>query len=210
MTNYNMNSAQKRRIKEKMKGKPCGICGKPINGLLTIDHIIPKAKGGTNAQSNLQPAHFKCNQHKSNGLAMVYRIFVYGTLRKGCIRNNALKEAKYLGETTVNGLKLFWYRYPVIRQTFDFKDVVRGDLYEINERTKTLLDGIENPAGYSMELVDEQRGIYCYVQKLDWQDNAYPMPLNDAGEQEYNAHAERNIYEILGLKDVKQGQENRA
>lgn len=43
----------------------CWICGKP--GADSVDHVIPLNKGGTNAISNLKPAHlFPCNRAKSD------------------------------------------------------------------------------------------------------------------------------------------------
>ena len=43
----------------------CHICGRP--GADSVDHIIPLAKGGTNAMGNLKPAHlFPCNRSKSD------------------------------------------------------------------------------------------------------------------------------------------------
>lgn len=33
----------------------------------TIDHIIPKSLGGTNAFTNLRAAHRKCNAERGNG-----------------------------------------------------------------------------------------------------------------------------------------------
>ena len=61
------------RAKTKMKlqlvwdrGKRCAICGRKIKDLddLTIDHIIPLAKGGKNTIENYQLAHKKCNELK--------------------------------------------------------------------------------------------------------------------------------------------------
>ena len=50
----------------------CSICGLPINlskyypdpWSLTIDHIVPIEKGGRTEDTNLQPAHMKCNRRK--------------------------------------------------------------------------------------------------------------------------------------------------
>lgn len=56
----------------KRDGWRCGICGKPINPALkyphlkslSLDHIIPLARGGTHEPSNIQAAHFICNSIK--------------------------------------------------------------------------------------------------------------------------------------------------
>jgi 5-methylcytosine-specific restriction protein A len=43
----------------------CWICGLP--GADSVDHVIPIARGGTNDESNLKPAHmFPCNRSKSD------------------------------------------------------------------------------------------------------------------------------------------------
>lgn len=42
----------------------CWWCGKPIEGEYHIDHIIPLARGGSNAPENICLAHPKCNQSK--------------------------------------------------------------------------------------------------------------------------------------------------
>jgi 5-methylcytosine-specific restriction endonuclease McrA len=55
-------------------GENCHICQKPIDlelprtnryGL-TVDHVIPVSKGGTDDLSNLRPAHWICNIIKSD------------------------------------------------------------------------------------------------------------------------------------------------
>lgn len=56
----------------KEHGWVCGICGEQISRelkypdpmSLSIDHIMPLAKGGTHAMENLQPAHLICNSLK--------------------------------------------------------------------------------------------------------------------------------------------------
>lgn len=51
-------------IYNRSKGR-CGICGKFVPyDVYTIDHIVPLAKGGTNAMDNLQCAHSWCNYVK--------------------------------------------------------------------------------------------------------------------------------------------------
>lgn len=40
----------------------CHICGLP--GADTADHLVPRAKGGTNHPSNLAAAHRACNSRK--------------------------------------------------------------------------------------------------------------------------------------------------
>lgn len=48
------------------KGK-CAICGKPLSyDAMTLDHIVPLAKGGRDRVSNLQCTHLCCNQMKGN------------------------------------------------------------------------------------------------------------------------------------------------
>lgn len=49
----------------------CGICGQPLGDKsdAVIDHIVPRALGGTHDESNLQAAHRSCNGRKSATLA---------------------------------------------------------------------------------------------------------------------------------------------
>lgn len=55
-------------------GDACHICKEPIDMNLprtnrmglTIDHVIALSKGGTDTMDNLRPAHWICNNRKSN------------------------------------------------------------------------------------------------------------------------------------------------
>lgn len=60
------SQTQRMAVYNNSKGR-CGICGKfiPYNSF-TIDHIIPLAKGGTNAMDNLQVACGVCNLIKQD------------------------------------------------------------------------------------------------------------------------------------------------
>jgi len=57
-------------------GETCHICTKPIDIALkrthryglTVDHLVPLSRGGTDDMSNLRPAHWICNVHKSDKL----------------------------------------------------------------------------------------------------------------------------------------------
>ena len=61
------------RLLERYDGR-CGPCGHPIDLslpwqhplALTIDHIWPISAGGSDDQSNLWPAHRRCNEEKSD------------------------------------------------------------------------------------------------------------------------------------------------
>ena len=51
----------------KRDNKICQYCGKTDTNM-TIDHVIPKVKGGTDTWENLVVACFKCNSKKGNKL----------------------------------------------------------------------------------------------------------------------------------------------
>ena len=48
-------------------GDTCHLCGgQIIDGEWSIDHVIPRSKGGTHDLWNLRPAHKRCNFSKGN------------------------------------------------------------------------------------------------------------------------------------------------
>jgi 5-methylcytosine-specific restriction endonuclease McrA len=59
---------QQRNARILAASNTCHICGQP--GADAIDHVIPLARGGTEAASNLKPAHHDvppfCNRIKSD------------------------------------------------------------------------------------------------------------------------------------------------
>lgn len=46
----------------------CFLCGKKIIHVsdLTVDHILPKSKGGSSTSDNFAPAHERCNRQKGS------------------------------------------------------------------------------------------------------------------------------------------------
>lgn len=61
-----MNKAQE-RIEQRLRiynrdGGICGLCGKSVTfQAMHLDHIVPRAGGGGDEETNLQPSHSTCN-----------------------------------------------------------------------------------------------------------------------------------------------------
>lgn len=47
-------------------GEDCWLCGLILDGDITLDHVTPKAKGGSNRLTNLRLAHDWCNQRRAD------------------------------------------------------------------------------------------------------------------------------------------------
>ena len=71
----NGNARRKVRAWLKAQGRPCALCGRPIDyGLpaghplsFEVDEIVPVSRGGSPIDpANVQPAHRICNQRKGN------------------------------------------------------------------------------------------------------------------------------------------------
>ncbi len=59
-------------------GCVCGVCGKAILSIkhVTLDHIVPRSKGGSDEIVNLQLAHHECNQDKRDMMPEDYDLWV--------------------------------------------------------------------------------------------------------------------------------------
>jgi 5-methylcytosine-specific restriction endonuclease McrA len=60
-----IGSAKRQRIYER-DGNRCVRCGLGLLELLTLDHIVPQSRGGTNAEDNLQTMCRSCNGRKGH------------------------------------------------------------------------------------------------------------------------------------------------
>jgi hypothetical protein len=47
--------------KKRIYGPDCFYCGRDLGGDVTLEHLVPKARGGQNHAANLRLAHAKCN-----------------------------------------------------------------------------------------------------------------------------------------------------
>lgn len=71
---YNKYKLSARELAQR-DGTDCGLCGNPVdmglsrkvsNMCPSVDHIIPRSRGGSHDPANLQLAHLHCNQVKSD------------------------------------------------------------------------------------------------------------------------------------------------
>ena len=64
----------RRSLMQKTMGR-CYYCEKKIEGrMMTIDHFVPKSKGGTDDISNLVPSCKECNEEKDDMDGYIYKM----------------------------------------------------------------------------------------------------------------------------------------
>lgn len=64
-----LNSREARKVRElkaELQGWRCYYCGCDICGRATLDHLIPKSRGGKIRDDNFVAACWPCNQSKGN------------------------------------------------------------------------------------------------------------------------------------------------
>lgn len=74
MSGWGGRRAQQIRTRMMRQSDVCWICGDRIDvtlhyldpGAFSVDHVTPRARGGTDDPSNLRPAHRRCNRAKSD------------------------------------------------------------------------------------------------------------------------------------------------
>lgn len=70
---------QKRLLLFRQQKGVCAICGEPMGfqqrhgeNAATLDHIVPKSKGGGNALINLRAAHKRCNARRAASMDDIF------------------------------------------------------------------------------------------------------------------------------------------
>ena len=122
---------------------------------------------------------------------MSTRLFVYGTLKRGCSRAGCLQGQTFLGNAeTVPGYRLYDNgSYPAMTLS-DCSSVVTGELWEVDAGCLAELDQIEGvPTLYQRTIVKlsthagESVQTYLYCQSLDgWRDIGSRWPAESSGE----------------------------
>jgi hypothetical protein len=75
-------------------GGRCWYCGRlPEPGDLTVDHALPKSRGGKNKDENLVPACDRCNNAKGSRTVSGFRKFC-----KVTVIRRAIEEGLYAGD----------------------------------------------------------------------------------------------------------------
>ena len=99
MGTKNIGSEQRRQSKEALvqnqDGK-CAICHKSFDEKRkpTLDHIIPRSKGGPNARYNLQATCFACNRKKGAKVTKNAKELVTERLEKWC-KGNKISDKEF-------------------------------------------------------------------------------------------------------------------
>lgn len=111
----------------------------------------------------------------------MYKVAVYGTLRKGQIRHNVLENSKFLEKRVIRGLKMYSLEaFPTVVETSSGFDSIVTELYEVDNSTLSILDRIE---GYSpnqdnnLYIREQWNDVNIYVMKKDSRFLKGAMPI---------------------------------
>ena len=87
---------------------------------------------------------------------MTYKVFVYGTLKRGFGNNVLLKNSKFIGEAeTVNRMTMLSLGgFPMVVGTYG-TSTIKGEVYEVDDDTLRNLDSLEgNPNFYMRKTIN--------------------------------------------------------
>jgi gamma-glutamylcyclotransferase (GGCT)/AIG2-like uncharacterized protein YtfP len=92
-----------------------------------------------------------------HGAAGTFRLFVYGTLKRGGVRNVVLSHQRYLGEARTTPRYALYHlgEYPGLAACAEDGLAVQGELYEVECVLLDRLDAVEGaPALFQLEPVE--------------------------------------------------------
>lgn len=73
MSNHGINPKRRREFVALIRqrdGDCCVHCGGALGEDATLEHVVPRSRGGENTLSNLALAHGKCNEQSARGGGM--------------------------------------------------------------------------------------------------------------------------------------------
>lgn len=114
------------------------------------------------------------------------KIFCYGTLKKGGILHKHMDGAKFIRKKKLEGYVLYLApdeTYPLLYHTGKKQDVVIGELWKIDKKTKRKLDKHEE--GYILKKLLKSP-IMTYYPNFDIKHECRMIPRNKRGKFEFN------------------------
>lgn len=100
---------------------------------------------------------------------MMFKIAVYGSLKKGKYNHVMIKDSQFIGDDKIKGYMTLVYSYPQLLLTED-GDEHDIEVYLVDEPTYIRLHGMEIGAGYVEKRVDTKHGsciMWVYEFKED-------------------------------------------
>ncbi len=114
------------------------------------------------------------------------KIFAYGTLKKKGILHKHMEGATFIRKRKIHGYELYLApdeTYPLLYFTGNKKDVVVGELWQIDKRIKRKLDKHEE--GYVLKKLLKSP-IMTYYPNFDIKHLCKKIPKNKHGKYEFN------------------------
>ena len=141
------------------------------------------------------------------------KVFVYGTLKRGGVLHNSLKDCKYLGVDKIENFTMFelgWY--PAVVPTLDSRESIYGEVYEIDDKILSELDAIEGKGTlYDRVKINTRFGVammYVYAKKNEIRTFNFPkvpygfFKVSDkkweilVGDDRYNGDASKVVFDM--------------
>lgn len=133
-------------------GGRCAWCSTPLTrAALTIDHVIPRAEGGTNHPSNLVPACDECNRERGGGeVNFADHLETRGQRLDRAWRRVRRQLARLIDREAGRRLAARWYPWSVAREERDrqlARERMRRRAEQRREARAEGLGGVEFPFG---------------------------------------------------------------
>lgn len=103
MSNFQKNRDKIKAHLRKKQGGNCYYCKRPLNDAVSIDHIKPKSKGGTNAQDNLALTCRPCNQFKCSMAEAVFKRIITADRPNKKITKKIIRHCRSVSIQEMNG-----------------------------------------------------------------------------------------------------------